>query len=140
MTIQISEWGWRTLLSLPIPNGKVGSNTGGWQPSVTNLYFSSKNDAGADKSSLLRDVVAGSYVTIIKATDSTIFGKWKVSKAEEKFEEGYFDYTVVFIDQSGDPGTSVCSAIFADSQAGPTPYIDETAKPPRDIYNPHDKL
>lgn len=117
----LSEWDWRTGISMPPPGGKVGSDTGGWESTVTSLYFSTVNGNGVDQGALLRDTLTGSKISIHKATDSTVFSSWLTTGPGTE-STGYFTFPVSFVDSVGTPTAVTMTCQF---EAPALPSLDQ---------------
>ena len=89
---------------MPPPGGKVGSDTGGWEPTVASIYFSTINGNGVDQGTLLRGLASGSKISIHKATDSAISSSWITSgPGVEDIADKYFTFPVSYNDSTGSP-------------------------------------
>lgn len=126
----MSEWDWRTTGTMPPPNGKVGSNTGGWSAAVTNLYFTVKDSHNVDQSAMLLNVKIDSRIRIQKASDSSIYSLWKVTGEQiESIEKTYRTFPVAYLESNGTPTVTTYGCVF---ETLPTPM--PTPEPPEPPY------
>ena len=135
-TLVISEWDWRTSGTMPPPNGKVGSDTGDWSSSVTQLYFTAIDVHNIDQSAMLEKVAVNSEIRIHRATNSAIYSRWKVIEVPVK-AGSLFNFPVSLVESSGTVSVTTHGCVFGslapDAPVPPAPpYI--TGGPPFPPY------
>lgn len=104
-------WRWNTQLPPPI-NGQFRTDSRDWA-AATHVMISNVTDAGANVSSGLSQITAGSTLTMAMQTDATRNAKFTVTASVA--QSGYYDVTVTKISTAGTlPNSSTSCTLSID--------------------------